>query len=116
MLFKELQNLTDDHCTHEEYEAINKIYMRCNDMTQQDAADIWWWTYGRAFREVSESKLLTALYMAAAAFKLYTNHNPSANELAYKILTCIHQLSEIYPPLQPETGIETCVCGKPCSR
>lgn len=46
MLYGEFQALTDDKCTYEEYEAINKIYMDCNWMSHQDAANLWFQSYG----------------------------------------------------------------------
>ncbi len=66
MLFKELQILTGNRCTHAQYETINRIYMDCNHMTHEDAAKIWEMTYGITPEEELDMEACVKIAVALA--------------------------------------------------
>ncbi len=57
MLYSELLKLTNNECTQEEYDAINAVYMTCDDMTKEEAASLWRRVYLKRHKAAAAAKL-----------------------------------------------------------
>jgi len=86
MLYEELIHLTDNKATYWQYDAVEKVYMESERMTKQEAADLWYKTYGpRTYRK----------WMADASRLSYAQTSRHWNELHGSGLRHLHD---------PETG------------
>lgn len=52
MLYDELKKLTKGEATVEEYNVVNKAYMESDNMTKEEAAEVWKKLYGKKHREI----------------------------------------------------------------
>lgn len=57
MLYSELLKLTNNECTQAEYDAINAVYMTCDDMTKEEAATLWRRVYIKRHKAAAAAKL-----------------------------------------------------------
>lgn len=66
MLYEELKSRTNGECTHEEYEAVNAVYMTLDDMTKEQAAKLWHQLYAKrhaAAKKEAEAKSHSLAYL-----------------------------------------------------